>query len=250
MSPQPVVLITGASYGVGAQTAIEFAKLGYDLVLTARKIENLESIQATLLTLQVKPLLLALDLQDLESFAPIVVQIDQHFGRLDVLVNNAGDNVRQLALSVTPEQWDRVLNTNLKGTFFISQAVAHYMIKHQRGGHIINVTSVHGLQAAVERTTYGVSKAGLIHLTKMLALEWATHHIRVNAVAPGRLMTDSPSRHKSAQNEQYMNAMLTKIPLHRLATVEEVSAAIAFLTSPGAASITGQTLVLDGGLTL
>jgi len=124
------------------------------------------------------------------------------------------------------------------------------MIAKKIQGSMVNVASVHGLQGALERSTYGISKAGMIQMTKMLALEWAEHGIRVNAVAPGRLMTDSPSRSLTSNDPDYMKAMLAKIPLHRLATVEEVAGAIVFLTSALANSITGQTVVLDGGLTI
>ena len=250
MSHKPVALITGASYGVGAQTAIDFSNLGFDVVLTARTLDNLDAIKSALLSKHVSPLCLTLNLEDQHSIDNLTHDIDQHFHRLDVLVNNAGANVRELAIDVTEDQWDSVFNTNLKGTFFLTQAVAKYMIDKKIHGNIVNVASVHGLQGALERSTYGISKAGLIQMTKMLAIEWAQHSIRVNAVAPGRLMTDSPSRSKTINNAEYMKAMLAKIPLHRLATVEEVSAAIVFLASASAASITGQTMVLDGGLTV
>ena len=250
MSQKPVALITGASYGVGAQTAIDFAHQGYDVVLTARKWVNLERIKSILEKNKIQPLCLALNLEDPHSIEDVIKAIDQRFHRLDVLVNNAGTNVRQLALDVTLEQWDSVLNTNLKGTFFMSQAAALYMIAKKIQGSMVNVASVHGLQGALERSTYGISKAGMIQMTKMLALEWAEHGIRVNAVAPGRLMTDSPSRSLTSNDPDSMKAMLAKIPLHRLATVEEVAGAIVFLTSALANSITGQTVVLDGGLTI
>ena len=250
MSQNPVALITGASYGVGAQTAIEFSKLGYDLILTARKLENLENTKALLPHNSTKALCLTLNLDDQASIEKLMHDIELQVGHLDVLVNNAGANVRQLATDVTPDQWDSVFNTNLKGTFFMTQAVAKYMIAKKIPGSIVNVASVHALQGAIERSTYGISKAGFIQMSKMLALEWAEHSIRVNSVAPGRLMTDSPSRSVTGNNADYMKAMLAKIPLHRLATVEEVAAAIVFLAGSNAATITGQTIVLDGGLTI
>jgi 2-deoxy-D-gluconate 3-dehydrogenase len=119
----------------------------------------------------------------------------------------------------------------------------------RRPGAIVNVASTHALAGAPERSTYSISKAALVHMTRTLAVEWAPHGIRINAVAPGRLDTASPSRAQKGANEAYMAAMLARIPLHRLATVEEVAAAIAYLASPAAASITGHVLVIDGGLT-
>ena len=140
-----------------------------------------------------------------------------------------------------------MIATNLTGTFFLSQQFGRHLIAGGRPGSIINIASTHGLVGAAERSTYGISKAAVTHMTRMLAIEWADHGIRVNAVAPGRLDTPSPSRADTDPN--YMQAMLARIPLHRLATVEQVAAAVCYLAGPHAAAITGQTLVLDGGLT-
>jgi NAD(P)-dependent dehydrogenase (short-subunit alcohol dehydrogenase family) len=140
------------------------------------------------------------------------------------------------------------MSTNLTGTFFMSQSFGKYLIEHKLPGSIIQVASVHGIVGAKERSTYGISKAAILHMTKMLAIEWAENQIRVNAVAPGRLETDSPSRASTGNNPEYMANMLNKIPLHRLATAQEVAQAIYYLASPAANAITGQTIVLDGGL--
>ena len=171
------------------------------------------------------------------------------FGRIDLLVNNAGTNLRALAVDVTRAQWDDMIGTNLTGTFFLTQQVGRHLIAGGRPGSIVNIASTHALIGAPERSTYGISKAALVQMTRMLAVEWAEHGIRVNAVAPGRLETASPSRAGTGADADYMKAMLQRIPLHRLATVEEVAAAVAYLAGPQAASITGQVLVLDGGLT-
>ncbi len=170
-------------------------------------------------------------------------------GRLDVLVNNAAVNLRRDAVDVTPTEWDEVIDTNTRGTFFLSQRAARHWIGRGEAGCIVNIVSAHGLVGAAERTTYGISKAAVIHMTKMLAVEWGNHGIRINAVAPGRMMTDSPSRAGKGNDPAYMAAMLKRIPLHRLATPEEVAAAVAYLAGPQAAAVTGQTIVLDGGLT-
>jgi NAD(P)-dependent dehydrogenase (short-subunit alcohol dehydrogenase family) len=122
--------------------------------------------------------------------------------------------------------------------------------ERHRGGSVINIASVHGLIGAAERSTYGISKAGLIQMTRMLAIEWAEHGIRVNALAPGRLITESPQRAQRTSDPDYMAAMLKRIPLGRLATVEEVAAAVLFFAGSAAAAVTGHVMVLDGGLTV
>ena len=139
--------------------------------------------------------------------------------------------------------------TNLTGAFFLTQQVGRHLIADGRPGAIVNLASTHGMVGAAERSTYGISKGALIQMTRMLAIEWAVHGIRVNAIAPGRLDTPSPSRAARTTDPSYIEAMLARIPLRRLATVEEVAAAACYLASPPAASITGQTLMLDGGLT-
>src|SRR5262249_18439150 len=157
----------------------------------------------------------------------------------DVLVNNAAVNLRRLAVDVMPDEWDAVMETNARGTLFLSQQAGRHWIAQKQPGCIVNVASAHAFVGAAERSTYGISKAAIVHMTKMLAVEWADHGIRVNAVAPGRMQTDSPSRAEKGADEAYMAAMLRRIPLHRLATAEEVASAVAWLASPEAVSVTG-----------
>src|SRR5207237_3053083 len=134
--------------------------------------------------------------------------------KIDVLVNNAAVNLRRLAIDVTPEDWDAVLDTNARGTFFLSQQAGRHWIAQKQPGCIVSVASAHAFVGAAERSTYGISKAALIHMTKMLAVEWAEHGIRVNAVAPGRMQTDSPSRLEKGSDPAYIEATLKRIPLH------------------------------------
>jgi 2-deoxy-D-gluconate 3-dehydrogenase len=142
-----------------------------------------------------------------------------------------------------------MIAVNVTGTFFLTQQVARHMIAAGRKGAIVNIASTHALVGAPERSTYGIAKAAMVQMTRMLAVEWATHGVRVNAIAPGRMETASPSRAEKGADQNYMSAMLARIPLHQLCTPEEVAAAVVYLASPEAASITGQVLVLDGGLT-
>jgi NAD(P)-dependent dehydrogenase (short-subunit alcohol dehydrogenase family) len=242
-------LVTGASYGVGASTALALARDGFDVAVTATRAENLKDIVPQLEALGVRVVSLILDLRSQTSIERAMADVVSAFSHLDVLVNNAGANLGKRAVDVTPAQWDEVIATNLTGTFFMTQQVGRHLIEARRPGSIVNVASTHGLVGSPERSTYGITKAAIIQMTRMLAVEWGVHSIRVNAVAPGRLETASPSRAKSGADPKYMQAMLDRIPLHRFATVEEVAAAVCYLASPQAAPITGQVLVLDGGLT-
>jgi len=242
-----VAFVTGASYGVGAATALALARAGYDIALSATRTENLAGILGELARLRVRTLPLALDLRSGPGIEQALAQTVAALGGVDVLVNNAGANLRKLAVDVTAQEWREVMEVNVTGTFLLTQQVGRQLIGSAREGAIVNIASTHGLIGAPERSTYGISKGAIIQMTRMLAIEWAPHGIRVNAIAPGRLDTASPSR--AGADPKYMAAMLERIPLHRLATAEEVAGAVAYLAGPLAQSVTGQVLVLDGGLT-
>lgn len=244
-----VALVTGASYGVGAATALALARAGYDLAITARREENLAATRAAVSETGARVFSLALDLPAQQSIDAAVASIVAAFGRLDVLVNNAGTMLRRAAVDVTREEWDAVMAPNLTGTFFLTQAVGRHLIASTNAGAIVSIASTHALIGAAERSAYGISKAAIVQMTRMLAIEWARYGIRVNAVAPGRLETPSPQRAAETSDAAYMAAMVKRTPLQRLATPDEVAAAVVYLVSPSAASITGQVLVLDGGLT-
>lgn len=243
-------IVTGASYGVGAATALALAEAGYDLVLTATKLDNLAATRASLSGIRTRVLPLALDVCQADSIDAAVATTIAEFGHIDVLINNAGTNLRKYAVDVTPQEWDYVMDTSIKGAFFLTQQVGRHMIAAGTPGAVVNVTSSHAFIGAKERSTYGIAKAALVQMTRMLAVEWAEHRIRVNAVAPGRMETASPSRADTGNDPKYMAAMLSRIPLGKFATAEEVAAACVFLAGTDAASITGQILVIDGGLTV
>jgi NAD(P)-dependent dehydrogenase (short-subunit alcohol dehydrogenase family) len=243
-------LVTGASYGVGAATALALARGGHDVAITATRIGNLDRTRREVEALGAKAVALELDLCTEDSIEAATAEALSELGRLDVLVNNAGAHGRKPAVDITRQDWDRMFVPNLTGTFFLTQRFGRHLIAGKRPGSIVFITSTHGLRGAPVRLMYGVSKGALHQMTRMLAVEWAPHGIRVNAVAPGRMLTDSPSRQESASDPQYIESMIKRTPLHRLATPEEVAEAVVYLSGPSAVSITGQILVIDGGLTV
>jgi NAD(P)-dependent dehydrogenase (short-subunit alcohol dehydrogenase family) len=249
MAERQAALVTGASYGVGAATALALARAGYDLAVTATNIANLADTLKSVKALDAHAVPVALDLRSEASIEEAAGTIVAQLGRVGVLVNNAGANLRKRATEITAEEWDALMAVNVRGTFFLTRRIGKYWIEAGQGGAIVNIASTHALIGATERSAYGISKAALVGMTRMLAVEWAEHGIRVNAIAPGRLDTASPSRANKGRDEAYMAAMLERIPLHRLASAEEVAAAAVYLAGPAAASITGQVLALDGGLT-
>jgi NAD(P)-dependent dehydrogenase (short-subunit alcohol dehydrogenase family) len=242
--------VTGASYGIGAATALAFARDGCNVAVAATRSENLAATVQKLEAMNVRALPVALDVRSQESIEHAMAAVIAAFGHVDVLVNNAGITLNKKAIDVTPEQWDNVTATNLRGAFFMSQQVGRHLISTGRQGCIINMGSTHGIVGFAGRSVYGISKAAMMHMTRMLAIEWAEHGIRVNAVAPGRVDSGSPQRTASARDPKLLEALHSRVPLHRSATNEEVAEAVRYLASPQAAYITGHTLVLDGGLTV
>jgi NAD(P)-dependent dehydrogenase (short-subunit alcohol dehydrogenase family) len=239
--------VTGASYGIGAATALALARDGFDVAVSELRPEDLAGTVAALAAAGARVVPVALDVRSLSDTERAMAEVIGAFGHLDLLVNNAGVTLRKSALEVTGAEWDAVMGTNLKGTFFLSQQMGRHLVGRGRPGAIISIASTHGVLGFAQRSTYGISKAAIIHMTRMLAIEWAEHGIRVNAVAPGT--TETPSRAPSLADPTVRAAMLNRVPLRRFATAEEIAGAASYLASPQAAYVTGQTLLVDGGLT-
>lgn len=244
-------LVTGAGSGIGQATALALAASGARVVVTElperldRAAETVARVESAGGTASAIPL-------DVREVAQSVRAVDHAVrfggGRLDILVNNAGLNVRQPAFEVTEEAWDLVLDTNLKGLFFMAQAAGRAMRDATpSGGSIINVASIMGLIGYYDRAAYCSAKAGVVNLSRVLAIEWAPHAIRVNAVCP--TFVETPLTQAMFENVAIKTDILARTPTGRLATPEEVAAAIVFLASPQSAMITGSALTIDGGWT-
>jgi NAD(P)-dependent dehydrogenase (short-subunit alcohol dehydrogenase family) len=242
----PTAFITGASTGLGYTIACALAQAGYDLAVTSREIGRLDALLRDPAVQGRKVVPLQLDLRVEADIAKAFAGAVDGVGDLDVLVNNAGRTLVKPAVEVTWAEWDDVVNINLKGAYFMARTFAAHCIARGRPGSVINIASTHGMTGFAGRTVYGTAKGGLIQMARMLAIEWVGHNIRVNSVAPSNVLT--PSR-AAMYDDQTRQRMLARIPTGRFITPEEVAAAVVFLAGPGAASITGQTLVVDGGLT-
>jgi NAD(P)-dependent dehydrogenase (short-subunit alcohol dehydrogenase family) len=239
--------VTGGVTGIGAAIAVALARNGYDVAVSAREAARLAGTLGEIENAGARAVPIALELSSLDSIEAAAAGVFDAFGQVDLLVNNAAAPLLKAALEVTPQEWDSVMQPNLKGTFFLTQKVGLGMVERSTPGTIVNIASTHGMVALAQRSVYGIAKAALIHMTRMLAIEWAQHHITVNAVAPGTVET--PSRAVSLADPKVRKMMLDRVPLARFATTQEIADAVVYLGSPAAAFITGHTLVLDGGLT-
>jgi NAD(P)-dependent dehydrogenase (short-subunit alcohol dehydrogenase family) len=240
-----VAIVTGTSRGLGQTFARALARAGADLVLTSRRRDSLADFEAEIRTLGRRSLALELDVRNLASIHSMVAAAEAEFGHLDILVNNAGCNVRKPALNVTWEDWNLILDTNLRGSFFVAQAVARGMVA--RGyGRIINIGSVTSVAGYAGLGPYGASRGGIRQLTMSLADDWGPYGITVNCLAPGWFRTDqNQALYQSAQWVEYLS---DRIPVKRPGRPEDLEAAVVFLASESSRYVTGQTLLVDGGI--
>ena len=241
-----VALVTGAGRGIGHAIALRLGNEGARVACVSRNETNATRTSDELNAARAdsaKPY--AVDVSDHAAVEAAGARILEDFGRVDILVNNAGVTRDGLVMRMPLADWDAVINTNLRGAFSFTQSVIRAMIK-QRSGRIINISSVIGIMGNAGQTNYAASKAGLIGLTKSLARELASRGITVNAIAPGYISTDMTN----ALSDEIQKSIQDKIPLKRVGTAEEIAAAVAFLASPEAGYITGQTLCVDGGIVM
>jgi gluconate 5-dehydrogenase len=240
-----VALVTGTSRGLGQYLARALARAGADLVITSRDPATLAPFQSEVEALGRKALPLALDVRDQASISKMVEVAVGHFGKIDILVNNAGCNVRKPALEVTWEDWNLVLDTNLRGTFFVAQAVARHM-SAKKYGRIINIGSVTCVAGYAGLGPYGASRGGVKQLTMSLADDWGIHGITVNCLAPGWFKTKQNA--VMYEDREWVDYLCDRIPLKRPGQPQDLDGAVVFLASDASAYVTGQTLLVDGGI--
>ena len=242
---QQIAVVTGAGRGIGRAIALKFADEGADVVCLSRTAENSQKVADEVKAKGRRAWAVAVDVADPAGVNAAVEQILKEPGRVDILVNNAGVTRDNLLMRMSEEEWDTVLNTNLRGAFILTKAFSRSFLK-QRSGRVINLASVVGLMGNAGQANYAASKAGLIGFTKSVAREFASRGITVNAIAPGFVETDMTAVLKA----EIKIELLKRIPLGALGSVDDIAGAALYLASPAARYVTGQVLTVDGGMVM
>ena len=240
-----VALVTGTSRGLGQYFARALARAGADIAITSRDAGTLGGFAAEIEALGRRAFSVALDVRDQASIHSGVAAVESHYGKIDILVNNAGCNIRKPALDVTWDDWNTILDTNLRGSFFVAQAVARGMIA-RRYGRIINIGSVTSVAGFAGLAPYGASRGGIRQMTMSLADDWGSHGVTVNCLAPGWFRTKQ--NQVLYENKAWVEYITDRIPAKRTGLPDDLDGAVVFLASESSRYITGQTLLVDGGV--
>lgn len=242
-----VAIVTGTSRGLGQYLARALALAGADLVLTSRKRETLRDFEAEIQALGRRAVSLDLDVRDQESIERMAAEAEAAFGQIHILVNNAGMNIRKPALEVTWDDWNQILETNLRGTFFVAQAVARRMIP-KGYGRIVNIGSVTSVFGYAGLAPYGASRGGVRQLTMSLADDWGKHGLTVNCLAPGWFKTEQNK--VLYEDKEWVDYLVDRIPAKRPGQPHDLDGAVVFLASEASRYVNGQTLLVDGGISV
>lgn len=241
-----VALVTGGSRGFGRSMAGALAEAGADLVLTSRHLQDVEAVASELAPTGRKVVPLQADVTRIDDIEDLVRDALAHLGKIDILINNAGINIRKPALELTENDWDQTLDTNLKGCFRVAKAVGRHMVA-RRAGRIVNIASMLASVTIPERAAYAASKGGLVQLTRTLAVEWAPYNVRVNAICPGPFLTEL--NRPVLNDPEKVKFFMDRMPMKRFGKPEELHGAVIFLASEASSFITGTTVYIDGGWT-
>jgi len=243
-----VAVVTGAGRGIGRAIAIGLAEAGADVAILARTKEDLLSVAKEIHNLGREAYPFQTDVTSRTEVKETVQAISEKTGKIDILINNAGMNIRSKALEVNDEEWQKIMDTNLKSAFMMAQEIGKIMKEQSDGGKIINISSVAGHVALRTGVVYAATKAALIQMTKVLALEWGKYGININSLGPWYFRT--PLTEKLLQDKEYLNDILAVTPLKRIGKLEELVGPTVFLASDAGNYVTGQTLFVDGGMTI
>ena len=242
-----VALVTGASSGLGVHFARTLAAAGASVAIAARRADRLASLQAELQAAGAKAVAVELDVQSGDSITAAFAAAEEALGPIDIVINNAGISIVKPALEMPVEDWDAVVNTNLRGAWLVAQTAGKRWLMGKRPGVIVNIASILGLRTIGQVAPYNASKAGLIHLTRALAMEWARHDIRVNAICPGYIETEMNSDFWKTPAGQ---RLIERIPQRRIGKPEHLDGALLLLSSEAGSFMTGSVLTVDGGHTV
>lgn len=241
-------LVTGGGKGIGKSIALTLAEAGADVAVLSRTKADLDKVVKEIKKRGKRGLAVPADVTKVTEVYGAVEKVLETFQKIDILVNSAGINITKYAVDYTEEDWDKVINTNLKGSYFMCQAVGKKTMIPQKRGKIINIASQMAFVGYYKRTAYCASKGGLVQLTKALAIEWADYNINVNAVAP--TFIETPMTKPMFEDKDFYNEVLSRIPLGRLGKTKDVDGAVLYLASSASDLVTGHTLVVDGGWTV
>jgi NAD(P)-dependent dehydrogenase (short-subunit alcohol dehydrogenase family) len=241
-----VAVVTGASMGIGYGLAKALANAGATVVATARHMKELQSLVDEITREGGEALAISLDVTDVKDIEEVMKEVQHKFGSIDILVNNAGLGANQPAVQITEEDWDLMMDVNLKGLFFCCQAAGKIMLQ-QGCGKIVNISSQASVVGIKEHAVYCASKGGVNQLTRVLALEWSSKGVNVNAVAP--TFTYTPGTAERLDDPSYLKGVVDRIPIGRVAEIKDVAGAVIYLASPAGDMVTGTVLLIDGGWT-
>ncbi|HHW04069.1 MAG TPA: glucose 1-dehydrogenase [Thermoanaerobacterales bacterium] len=241
-----VAIVTGGTSGIGKAIAIALAEAGANVIPTSRNLEKVTETVSIIEQLGRKSLVISTDVTRPDEVNNLINQVSDKFGKIDILVNNAGMTIKKQIIDLALEEWDKVINLNLRAAFICCKAVGNVMIR-QKAGKIINIASIGGQVALVGSAPYCASKGGLIQLTKVLSAEWAKYNIYVNAIGPGYIKTSLNEKFLYEGSELY-NKIINRVPINRLGNVEDIQGIAVFLASEASNYITGQVFFVDGGM--